>query len=450
MPRRLGKLSRSGFTLLLVSLSAVPGLRAQQTMQDALNRLFVFGEGEDALFLVGSAQVPATEVHGAHFIPASTEANAAMLEFFGRTIAKNVSSFPIPTTVGSETFVFVDGVPTRSSNSFGPIVAERAQTLGRGRVSAGVTYSRLGFSRLRGIDMRDLQFTFVHENVDFPNCDQIFGGDCTLWGVPQFENDVIDLTLDLDVQADVWTMFASYGLTDWLDVSVAVPVVGLEMNGESRATVQVSTENTPTHFFGGTPEVPVLSATQSVRETAGGLGDVAARLKARLGRGENWQFGLLSEVRLPTGRSEDFLGSGEWNARAQLVFSGTFGDFAPHGGFGYEYRGSEFDENEFKTNVGFDQRLANWVTLAIDVLGTFKAGERALLLPQPIQLEAPFPRTIRLTNIPERRDDLLDGAVGFKMRATDGLFILVNALVPLNDGGLRAGVVPTVGIEFTH
>lgn len=446
----LPKLFRSATALILLCLSATPGVRAQQSMQDALNRLFVFGEGEGALFLVGSAQVPATEVHGEHFIPASTEANAAMLEFFGRTIAKNVSSFPIPTTVGSETFVFVEGVPRRTSNSFGPIVAERAQTLGRGRLSTGVTYSRLAFSELRGIDMRDLRFSFVHENVDFPNCDAIFGGDCSQWGHPQFENDIIDLQLDLDVQADVWTVFASYGLLDWLDVSVAVPVVALEMFGESRASVAVSTGSAPTHFFGGTPEAPVLSASQTVRETAGGIGDVAARAKARLGRGETWQFGILSEVRLPTGRSEDFLGSGEWNARAQLIFSGTLGDFAPHGGIGYEYRGSEFDENEFKANLGFDQRLADWVTLAIAVLGSFKTGEPSLTLPEPVRLEAPFPRTVRLTNIPERRDDIMDGAIGFKMRAREGLFILLNALIPLNEGGLRSDVVPTVGIEYTH
>ena len=436
--------------LIIFPLSLAPGVRAQQTMQDALNRLFVFGEGSEALFLVGSAQVPATEVHGDHFIPASTDANGAMLEFFGRTIAKNVSSFPIPTTVGSETYVFVDGVPTRTSNSFGPIVAERAQTLGRGRLSAGLTYSRLSFTELRGVDMRDLRFNFVHENVDFPNCDAIFGGDCTEWGTPQFENDIIELALDLDVQADVWTMFASYGLTDWLDISVAVPVVTLEMFGESRASVAVSTGDDPTHFFGGSPESPVLSASTSVRETATGIGDVAARMKARLGGGDTWQFGVLSEVRLPTGRSEDFLGSGEWNGRAQLVFSGTLGDFAPHGSFGYEYRGSEFDENEFRSNLGFDQRVADWATLAIDVLGTFKTGDRALTLPRPVEIETPFRRVVQLTNIPERRDDLIDGAIGFKIRARPGLFILTNALVPLNDGGLRAGVVPTVGIEFTH
>jgi len=446
----VSRTSRLLLCAMMLTLATAAGLSAQQTMQEALQRLFVFGEGNEALFLIGSAQVAATEVHGSHFIPASQEANGAMLEFFGRTIAKNVSSFPIPTSVGSETFVFVDGVPTRTSNSFGPIVAERAQTLGRGRLSAGFTYSRLGFSELRGVDMRDLEFTFVHQNVDFPGCDEAFGGDCTKMGIPPVENDVIALALDLDVQADVWTMFASYGLTDWLDVSVAVPVVGLEMYGESRATIDISTGTEALHFFGGTPEAPVLTASTSVRETAHGLGDVAARVQARVGGGSAWQLGMLAEVRLPTGRSEDFLGSGAWNARTQLIMSGTLGDFAPHGFFGYEYRGNAFDENEFKSNVGFDQRLADWATLAIDVLGSFKMGDPALTLPEPARFDAPFARTLPLTNIPERRDDIIDGAIGVKMRARPGLFLLANALIPLNEGGLRSGVVPTLGLEFTH
>ncbi len=427
-----------------------PAPLGAQTMEEALRQLFVFGEGEEALFLVGSAQTPAVQIHGDHFIPAQAEANGALLEFFGKTIAKNVSSFPIPTTGGAETYVFVDGVPRRTSTSFGPIVAERAQTLGRSRISAGFTYTRLRFSELRGIDTRNVEFNFVHQNVDFEGCDEEFGGDCSQLGVPPLESDIINLTLDLDVRADVWTFFTSYGLTDWLDVSVAVPVVGLELIGDSQASVLIGTGAEPAHFFGGTQENPNLTATSSVRERTTGLGDVAARLKARLPGGGDFQFGVLGEVRVPTGRSEDFLGAGKWSARAQLVFSGSLGAFSPHAGAGYEYRGSEFDEDELKANIGFDQQLASWVTFAFDLLGTFKIGDQALTLPEPARIEAPFARTVRLTNIPDRRDDLVDGAVGFKFRATEGLFLLANALVPLNEGGLRTDVATTFGLEYSH
>jgi hypothetical protein len=419
-----------------------------QNLRDVLNELFLFSAGENPLFLGGSAGVPGTEVHGDHYIPAESESNAALLDFFNNAIAANIASFPLSSTVSSETFVFVGGVPKATSNSFGPIFAERAQTIGRGRLNAQLNYSRLRFSRLRGIDTDDLELTFVHDNVDFPNCDQIFGGDCTSFGVPQFENDLINLTLDLDIEADVYALAATFGLTNWLDVGVAVPVIDLELEGTSEATIQVTTGDTALHFFGGTPENPVLAATKRTSERTTGIGDVAARLKALIVQSDKWNFGALGEIRVPTGRQEDFLGTGEVDARGLLILSGNFSRFSPHANVGYELVGGDSDQDEVELIAGFDQRLADWATLAVDLLASIEVGDQKLVFPEPALLEAPFPRTIRPTNIPNRGDDIVDGSLGFKFRTGTGLVIVTNVLVPLNNGGLRAGPIPTLGLEF--
>lgn len=437
-------------TAVAVILSAAtPSGACAQEMREALNRLFVFGEGAEALFLGGSAGFPATEVHGQHFIPSEIQANAAILDFFTNSIARSVSSFPIPTTVASETFVFVEGVPTPTSTSFGPISAERAQTVGRGRLNAGISFTHLGFTDLRGVDLDDVRLTFVHENVDFPNCDQVFGGDCSLYGVPQFENDVIDLTLDLDLGADVFVLYGTYGLTDRLDLSIAVPVVNLELNGVSTARIVPTTGDEALHFFGGTQESPELAARSQTRGTTTGIGDVAVRLKARAVEGDVWQLGVLAETRAPTGREEDFLGTGEWNAKGLLILSGDFEGFSPHANVGYEFRGSDLEEDDFEAILGFDHLLTAWATLAVDLLGTFKVGERELLLPEPVRIEAPFGQEVELTNLPERRDDVVDGVLGFKFRTGPGVILIANVLVPLNDGGLRTGPVPTLGLEYS-
>lgn len=436
--------------LLLVLLTTLaPAPASAQTMRDALDGLFVFGGGDDPLFLEGSAGEPATEVHGDHFIPSETEANAVVLEFFTNAIATNIASFPLSSTVASQTFTFVEGVPTPTSTSLGPIFAERVQTIGRGRLNAGVNYSRLRFSDIRGVDLDDVRLTFVHQNVDFPNCDQIFAGDCQVFGTPQFENDVIDLFLDIDIEAEVIAFYSTFGITDWLDLSLAVPVVDLELNGTSVARITPTTGDQALHFFGGSADDPVLEATSVTRGSTTGIGDVAVRLKARLIRGANWQLGALGETRAPTGREEDFLGTGEWSARGLLLLSGTFSDFSPHLNTGFEYRGGDLDQNEAEVIVGFDQRLSNWATLAVDLLGTFEVGDLELTLPPPARIDAPFPRTIRRTNIPNRRDDLLDGSLGFKFRTDGGLVIITNVLVPLNDGGLRSGPIPTLGVEYS-
>ena len=434
--------------LLVISLLTPATLQAQ-TMEEAFNQLFVFGSSDDPLFLGGSANFSTTQVHGMHFIPSESETNGALLGFFNSAISSIISTFPLSSTVSSETFRFVDGVPTPTSTSFGPIYAERAQTIGRGRVNAGANWSRLNFSQIRGVNLKNVEMTFVHVNADFEGCDEIFGDDCTQFGVPQVENDLINLNLNLDIETDIFAFFATFGLTDWLDLSVAVPVVGMEMRGSSTANAIPSTPDQALHFFGGTPENPVLQATTQSAAEVTGIGDISARLKAHAISGEKWDVGILGEVRFPTGSEEDFLGSGDWNVRGLFITSGRFGDFSPHANVGYEYRGAEFDQDIFWLIAGFDHRLASWATLAADFLGAFRVGDRALEFPQEVNIDAPFQRVVRLTNIPNRRDDILHGSFGFKFRTGPGLVIITNVLVPLNSGGIRSSPIPTIGLEYT-
>ena len=431
-----------------VVVLSLPTPAEGQGLRDVLSDLFVFGSGDDPLFLVGTAGQDAIAVHGSHFIPASSEANNAVIDFFTNAIAANIANFPLASTVASKTVKFVNGVPTPTSNSFGPIFAERAQTVGRGRFNVGFNYSRLRFQTIRGVPLNAVQLNFVHQNSDFPGCDSIFGDDCTLYGVPQFENDLIGLTLNLDIDADLFAFFGTFGVTDWLDLGVAIPVIDLSVRGSSEATVTPSSDPA-FHFFGGDQENPVLSASNTAFGSAAGLGDIAIRLKLMVVRGENWDLGLIGDVRAPTGREEDFLGTGEWNAGGLAIVSGTFSDFSPHANIGYQYRGSDLDQDEFKIITGFDQRLAGWATLALDFIGNFKVGDQKLAFPDPVTYEAPFVRSVDVTNIPNLRDERLDGSIGFKFQTQGGLIIVTNVLIPLNDGGLRADWIPTLGLEYT-
>ncbi len=442
----LPRLIRLSCIAMVVSFPATA--HSQQTMREVLNELFFFAGGDDPLFLVGTAGQPATAVHGEHFIPASSEANSAVLQFFTNTIASNIANFPLGSTVASKTVKFVNGVPVATSHSFGPIFAERAQTIGRGRLNAGLNYSRLRFSEIRGIALNNVRLNFVHENTNFPNCDVFFGGDCALYGVPQFENDLIGLSLELDIDADVFAFFGTFGVTDWMDLSFAIPVISASMKGTSVATVIPSIDPT-SHFFSGTQDEPGLQATTQAFGDASGIGDVAGRLKVRIVSGDNWDFGLIAEGRAPTGDEENFLGTGEWSFGGLLIISGTFSDFSPHSNVGYQRRTGEFDQDIFKLIAGFDQRLADWATLAVDFLGAFQVGEQNLTFPEPVEYEAPFVRSVEVTNIPNSQDDILDGSFGFKFQVPGGLIIVTNVLVPLNSGGLRANWIPTLGIEYT-
>ncbi len=417
-----------------------------QGLRDVISQLFIFGDGEDPLFLSGSAD-PSNpfnvQVHGDHFIPSAVASNETVISFLTNAIATNIANIPISSTSGGRTFRFEGGVPVATSTSPGPILAERAPTLGRGRFLVGANVNVFNFRALRGVPLSQIQLNFSHENVDFPGCEQAFGGDCTVYGVPGFENDVIGLQLDLDVNVAATMFLLTYGLLDWVDIGVAIPVISTSISGSSQAQVTPFGPDV-NHFFGGDLATPGLSATRTVGGSASGLGDVAARLKVRVSE----SFTVLGDARFPTGDETNMLGSGEYAVRGVGVFSADFGKFSPHANIGYLYRGGDVLNDAMLATVGFDQLLAPWAALLVDFISELQVGESGLTVPDDVTIDAPFPRAIRVSNIPDLRDDIINGAVGFKFMTRSGLTIVTNTLWPLNDGGLRPGVAWTFGLEF--
>jgi hypothetical protein len=439
--------------LALLGAGAAP-LAAQSSQAGLIgefSKLFIFGEGENPLFLGGSGDPsnPITiQVHGSHFIPAAVESNASLISFLTNSISSSVSLVPAGAASGSSTFRFEGGVPVRTTTSAGPILAERAQTLGRGRVllSAGVT--GVSYTRVRGVPLDALRLTFTHQNVNFPGCDTIAGGNCALLGYPLVENETIDLDLALHVDQTVTNFLLAYGITDKIDAVVVLPFVHTALRGTSNAQIQSFGAGPAVHFFAGTPDNPVLTASRAVDASSSGLGDVATRIKVNLRDATPVSLGLLLEGRFPTGSEEDLLGSGGFVGRGLAIMSARFGPFSPHANIGYLYRGKERDSDAFLATAGFDHLLAPWATLAAEVIGAFQVGTNHLTVPGDVIIEAPHRRTIHTSDIPNRRDDHVDAALGFKLTTPQGITVLGNAAWPLNRGGMRADVVWTVGGEY--
>jgi hypothetical protein len=76
-------------------------------------------------------------------------------------------------------------------------------------------------------------------------------------------------------------------------------------------------------------------------------------------------------------------------------------------------------------------------------------GDSKLHLPGQVTYDAPFRRTLNPTNIPDIRDDIVNGSFGFKVTPARNTTGVLNALFPLNRGGLRANLVYTAAIEYT-
>ncbi len=435
---------------LLLTVAAAAPLRAQG-LQSKLQDLFIFGTGDDPLVLGGSAadENPAIQVHGNHFIPSAVAGNATIISFLSNAISSNVTNIPFTASSGGETFRFEGATPIQTSTSAGPIYAERAQTLGRGRLFVGLARSGLSYKTLRGVPLDNVQFTFTHQNVDFPGCDQIFNADCTIYGVPEFENETIDFNLDLDVSVNVTSFLLTYGISNRVDFGVVVPFVETSLRGTSNATIiPFGTNGPPPHFFSGTEENPVLTASRFSEGSASGLGDVSARIKANLRDATPVSLAVIAEGRFPTGSESDLRGSGAVELRGLGIVSARLGSFSPHVNVGYDWRAAELDTDSFLLTAGFDQLLAPWATLAADFISDFQVGTSRLTVPPDVTIDAPFRRTIRSSDIPERRDDLINASLGTKLTIPAGVTFLANALFPLNRGGMRADVLWTVGAEY--
>jgi len=443
--------------LSLVSLAclaciAMPAAASAQGLRDKISDLFIFGPGQEPLFLAGSADPnnPASlQAHGLHFIPASAAENGSIISFITDALGASVANIPIGSTSGGVTFRFEGGVPVPTSTSAGPIFAERAQTLGRGRILAGISRTSFRFATLRGVDMDNIGLVFTHQNVDFDGCDAQFGGDCTLYGIPVLENDAIDFHLSMDLNVRVTSMYLTYGMTDRFDLGLVVPIVQADFRGESDAQIRPFGGTTAAHYFAGTSANPVLSAHRQSLGSAAGLGDVALRAKINFRQTPGSSFAFLVDGRFPTGSPKDLLGSGKFAGRALAIFNSRFGDFSPHLNAGYLYHAGTQQNDAVLGTVGFDNRLAESVTLAADLVTELQVGDSKLHLPPLVTYESPFRRTLNPTNIPDIRDDIVNGSFGVKLTPARNTTVVLNSLFPLNRGGLRANLVYTAGIEYT-
>src|SRR4030095_5428428 len=231
-----------GLVALLADAAAGKGLR-----QKIEQGRFSFGTCGEPLCL--PALVLAGNAHGRHFIPSAESGNAAIIAFLGSAIGANVSNIPISATTSGVTYSFEGGAPVRTNVSSGPIFAERAQTLGRRRMLIGANVSSIRFNTVRGIPLNSLDFNFAHQDTDPPG-----------EGNPIFENEFITVRTSLDVNVLATIAFATYGVTDRIDVSVALPYVSNSIDGHSVGQIVPFGPN-PAHYFGGTASAPILSAT---------------------------------------------------------------------------------------------------------------------------------------------------------------------------------------------
>jgi hypothetical protein len=429
------------FPVYVLALTAGAASLNAQTLSAAVKQLYSFGGtacGEQICLSVDAG------AHLEHFNPAAAGAQAGLTTFLQQAIGASAANIPIAATTSTGILVQSgEGLPTRVSTSGGPIFAERMQTIGKHNWYFSFNATNFDYSTLRGVPLTGLHSTITHQDTPPAGL-----------GQPNFENDVIEVSTSMHVQMTAFTGVVTFGLFDHVDVGVAVPFLYSSLSGSSTALIMPSGVNDP-HFFGDSAN-PSLSATSNASASASGIGDVVARVKVGILAKKEWGVAFLGDVRMPTGNEQNFQGSGSWGFEGIGIVSAQFGQFSPHLNLGYSAHSSSTLNDAVLATLGFDQQMANWCTLAVDVLSSWQVGASNYDLPQPVVLTfygnstiPPTHRTIIPSNIPDQRDNTVIGSFGLKFLTRSGVTIVTNALVPMLRGGLQPGAAFTLGVDYT-
>jgi hypothetical protein len=406
-----------------------------------LATLFTDLYGPNGLIVDSLATLPGEQPHSAHF---NSDFQFDFSQFSTAMVSQLVS-VPLPSPASGFTFYFDPtlGVFQRTTQSFGPILAERADTIGAGRLSFGTAFQRFTFDTVEGLDLNQVPVVFTHDNA------ALLGG----------REDVVTTMNTIDVTVSQFTTFLTLGITDRLDVSLAVPMVANSVKVVSDATIRrLGTTNELTHFYRqANGEVGNRRLFTAVGE-ASGVGDLTVRLKGTLRRGVSSGIGLGVDLRLPTGDEMQLLGTGAAGVEPFAIWSGTYARLSPHANASYKWTGhsvlagnpSTGESADFSDQVsyalGADLSVNPRLTIAFDLLGRFVIDSERLVQQTFQGLDG----TSRFPNISFELDSFntLSGALGFKANLLGRLLVHANMLFKLDEHGLRDKVTPLIGLEY--
>ncbi len=393
-----------------------------------------------SISLVGALHLHAQTTCGSYklacLLPTALHSNPPTFNFFNQTFATQIGQLPLATPASGFIYTFDKrtGVNGASQESFGPLVAERAETIGAGKLFVAFTTQRFAFDELDGNNLGNLKVVFFYPT--------------TGTGAQ-----VVTQTTDrIDAKLLQYVTFISYGLSKNFDISVAVPI--------NRVSLGVSTSG---NEYSVTTPATVAIQQQFLGGEASGFGDVVLAGKETLYKHQKLGIAAGGELRLPTGDDQNLLGSGAVGIKPYLVLARS-GKIAPHINLLYQWNASSaLTKNSsgtplalphfFGYTVGVDIGAYKPITFTADLVGQHFFNAPRITTPQTISVTSSggsvLPSTLSGVQPFTSDYDVANLALGLKANPWKKLLLIGNATIKLNDGGLRASVVPLIGASYS-
>jgi hypothetical protein len=384
--------------------------------------------------------------HAAHF----NSAFQSDFRLVNIALTSQLTAVPLPSPASGFTYKFDSSTGTfvRSTHSFGPILSDRAETIGRGRLAFGFTHQFFSFDHLDGVRLTAVPAVFRHDGFET-------GGG---------RADVVSTMNSIEATVSQFTGALTYGLTDRVDVSLAVPVVRTRLSLLSNATIhRLGTgTNLRVHYFRDDLAIGGYGSSHQyfVEGSAGGVGDLLLRMKATMMREGPRALAAGVDVRLPTGDEQNLLGAGAAGLRPFAAFSASYRAFAPHANLAYQWNGRSVLAGDVRNDVkadlpdqllyavGSDLSVNSRFSVVFDVL-----GQRVLNSPRLSRYTLAASGVAGSADLPDIRFAnasywTADGALGFKANVATRVLVNFNLRFSLAGNGLSDRIAPLLGVEW--
>jgi hypothetical protein len=236
---------------------------------------------------------------------------------FNSAIATQVSQLPLATSSAGVVVVYKAGVP-ETYNNLGPILTDRAQTIGRHKLFIGFTASQFVFTKIDGISLKSVPFTYEATATD-PTTGAVLS------------NTYTTESTNVHFKLNQYVGVATFGLTNRLDFSVIVPI--------ERVSIGAETFDSEAYILNANNVVvlgPYSIPSTFVPGKASGIGDITFNAKEMLWGGEHTTFAAGMNLRAPTGDDLNYLGSGAWGVNPYATVSYLW-KVSPHAKVGYQW-----------------------------------------------------------------------------------------------------------------
>jgi len=357
------------------------------------------------------------------------------------SIATQVSQLPLASASAGTIVLYHAGVPETLSN-LGPILTDRAQTIGRHKLFLGFTASQFVFTDIDGIGLGHLPFGYVQAAY--------LPGTSTL-----LSNTYTTEQTNLKFRINQYIGVATFGLTDKVDFTVIVPAERVSLGATTFDAESYIVNASNVKIYG-----PYSTPGTYSPGTASGVGDINFILKGELWRGEHATASAAMQVRAPSGDDLNYLGSGAWGIDPYLVYSYLW-KVSPHAKIGYQWNTSSELNNPTNTvggnlnlpggvqyDVGADWAAKKWLTVAADLL-----GNQYLNTPRLVETTNQVTTTTGTLNLASSVSQnssysINNVSAGLKINPIGNLVLSGNVLFQINNNGLRARPTPLVGMSY--